>query len=529
VVPASRAILLAAIVLAAALRLPALAARPMHADEAVHADKLATLLEGGGYAYDPSEYHGPTLYYLTLVPAWLSGARRYVDLREQTLRCVPAVLGIALVALHPALRPVLGAPAAALAALLAALSPAMVFYSRDYIHEPLLVLFSFGALLATMQYLRRPAAGWAALAGVCAGLMLATKETAAIALAALLGALALTYATDRRRRELRAQWGHVALAAVVAVAVASLLFSSFLAHPRGILDAVRAYGLYLERAGGSSWHAHPWSYYLKLLIHFPAAGTPFWTEALIVVLAIAGAAAGWVRAPFDAGARWLRLLAFYTAALLVAYSAIPYKTPWCVLGFLHGMILLAGGGAVALVRACRPRALRVAVTLVIFAAATQLGWQAFAASFRYEADPRNPYVYAQTTPDVFRIAERVKELARAHPDGAAMPVQVISNDNLWPLPWYLRGLTGVAWWTGVPQQAPSAPVILITPDMEPALVHKLYELPPPGERALYASIFEQQLELRPRVEIRGYATSTLLEELHRREAASLPAAAGTGR
>ena len=52
----SRVIFLVPIILAAALRLPGLALRPMHADEAVHADKFGTLLEGGRYAYDPSEY-----------------------------------------------------------------------------------------------------------------------------------------------------------------------------------------------------------------------------------------------------------------------------------------------------------------------------------------------------------------------------------------------------------------------------------------------------------------------------------------
>ena len=51
---AEGAFFLALVVLAATLRLTALAARPMHADEAVHADKLGSLLEGGGYAYDPA-------------------------------------------------------------------------------------------------------------------------------------------------------------------------------------------------------------------------------------------------------------------------------------------------------------------------------------------------------------------------------------------------------------------------------------------------------------------------------------------
>jgi len=104
----SRGIFLVPILLAAALRFPGLASRPMHADEAVHADKFGTLLEGGGYAYDPSEYHGPTLYYLTLPSAWLQGARRYVDIDEVTLRAVPALLGVALVAAHLGARAFLG-------------------------------------------------------------------------------------------------------------------------------------------------------------------------------------------------------------------------------------------------------------------------------------------------------------------------------------------------------------------------------------------------------------------------------------
>ncbi len=48
--------------------------------------------------------------------------------------------------------------------------------------------------------------------------------------------------------------------------------------------------------------------------------------------------------------------------------------------------------------------------------------------------------------------------------------------------------------------------------MEPALVRKLYDLPPPGERELYVNIFERRVELRPRVELRGYAASRLFED-----------------
>ncbi len=522
--PLSKGAYLALVLLAAALRFPDLAGRPMHADEGVHADKFGTLLEGGGYVYDPSEYHGPTLYYLTLLPAWLQGARRYVEIDEVTLRSVPAALGVALVAAHLGARAFLGPSAALVAALLAAISPAMVFYSRYYIHEMPLVFFTFGALLGTGWYLHRRSVLAALLTGACAGLMHATKETAPLPLASLVAALALTLAVDRWRgaspppvRRL-VSVRDVALAVLVAVAVSATLFSSFFANPRGVFDSVRTYWLYLDRAGAATWHFHPWHYYLGLLVHFPARGTPFWTEGLILVLAVVGGASGWIaRGVPGADARVLRFLGFYTLLLLALYSAIPYKTPWCLLGFLHGMILLAGAGAVFLLRAFRGTASKALVVVLLGAAAAHLGFQAWAGSFRYAADPRNPYVYAQTGEDVFVIVERLKEVARVHPDGASLPVQIVSRENLWPLPWYLRGLSNVAWWNGVSDEAKPAPVVLLTPDMEPALVRRLYEVPPPGERELYVSLFERPVELRPGVELRGYVANGLREELRRLE------------
>jgi uncharacterized protein (TIGR03663 family) len=497
----------------------------MHADEGINADKFGTLLEGGGYAYDPSEYHGPTLYYLTLVPAWLQGARRYVDLDEATLRSVPAALGVGLVAAHLLARGSLGAGSAGAAALLASCSPAMVFYSRYFIHETPLVFFSFGALLAVCRYLQAPGAVPALVAGACAGLMLATKETAALALGSMVLGVGLTHAADRWREGGghplggRGSGRHLLEALAAGGVVSSIFFSSFLTRPEGMVDAVRAYKLYLGRATAPSLHSHPWWYYLELLIHHPSSGTPFWTEGSILVLAVVGCAAGWVagRVP-GANARALRFLGFYTLLMLVAYSAIPYKTPWCLLGFLHGMILLAGAGVAFLVQVVQGRVSRLSLWVVLAATTSQLGWQAFEASFHLAADPRNPYVYAHTGTDVFEIVGRLKSLARVRSDGASTGIQIISRENLWPLPWYLRGLPRVEWWTGVSDAATSAPIILVTPDMEPALARKLYDLPPPGERELYASIFERPVELRPGVELRGYAASSVWEDYRRHEA-----------
>jgi len=489
----------------------------MHADEAIHADKLGSLVEGRGYAYDPAEYHGPTLYYLTLLPAWITGERRYVDLDEAVLRSVPACAGTVLVLAHVLAHPVLGGTGAWLAALLAAISPAMVYYSRYYIHETLLVAASFGALLCLCAYLRRPGALVALAAGGFAGLMLATKETAAIALGCMLLALPVTGLFGPDRPPPRPLARHAVLACAAAVAVAALFFSSFFRHPSGVLDAARAYGHYLERASASP-HVHPWHYYLGLLAHFPASGTPFWTEAAILVLAALGAVSAWATHDAPGADRpLLRFVAVYTGLMVLAYSAVPYKTPWCLLGFLHGMILLAGAGAAWLVSRVRGSS-RALAAVAVAAVSAHLLWQAWAASFRFAADPRNPYVYAHTSTDVLEVAARLTQLAESHPAGRAMPLQVVTRRNVWPLPWYLRKLTGVEWWPGVSDTARLAPVVVVTPDQERDLVRRIYEVPPPGERELYVSVFDREMDLRPGVELRAYAAATLLDAWRRREA-----------
>src|ERR1039457_2759193 len=162
---------------AAAFRFPFLADRPMHCDEAENGDKFGLLLEHGRFEYSKADYHGPTLYYLTLAAARIQGITHYVDLNEVTLRSVAAILGVLLVGAHFFLIPYFGLYAAMLAALLTAVSPAMVYYSRYYIHEMLLVFLTFGTLLLVLKYCERKSPPWACAAGVCAGLMYATKET----------------------------------------------------------------------------------------------------------------------------------------------------------------------------------------------------------------------------------------------------------------------------------------------------------------------------------------------------------------
>ena len=470
---------------AAALRLPGLTARPMHTDEAVHAWKLGDLLEKDYYRYDPNEFHGPTLNYLTVPIARLRGQDTHASLDELTLRLLPAIFGIAMVVAAVLLVDGLGGWAVAVGALLAALSPAMSYYSRYYIMEVPLVFFTFLLLAAGYRYGRSGRLGWCLLGGAAAGLMYATKETWVFSIAAMAVALAATAGLERLsgraapdapgsapaslcvRQRL---WNWRALAALAAWAiVAVVFFSSLFTNARGPLDAVAAYGHAFNRAFGGSaeggnLHLNPWYYYFQCLFYTQYGRGPIWTEVLIGALAIVGMVAGFVgRGLGKADGRLVRFLAVYTVALMGIYVALPYKTPWCALSPLHGMILLAGVGGVALVRWTPTVWLKVAVGLLLAAATLQLGYQAYRTNFRFHYDRRNPWVYAHTLRGAVEIGERADGIASIDPAGHQMRINVFTPDqhDQWPLPWYLRRFDRdrVAYYMKVPDN-PDAPMII---------------------------------------------------------------------
>ncbi len=498
--------LLVALAAALALRLPRLDLRPMHGDEAVHAVKFDELWRTGRYVYDPHEYHGPTLYYATLPAVWLSGAADFAATEKHDYRIVPVVFGVGLILLPLLLADGLGRPATAAAALLTAVSPVLVFYSRYYIQEALLVFFTLLLIAAGWRSMRSRRVGWATLAGVAAGCLHATKETSVIVLAALGGALGVCAARERwtqvraadaPARRARHGGRHALLGAAAAVLTSAALHSAGFTQWRGPTDALRAVAEYAQRAGGGL-HEHAWYYYLNRLLYWQAGGGPVWSEALIVGLAVVGAGAAIWRAgaaefqssPRDSQTkghatpdtacsaaltspygtheahRLAAFLAVYALLLWVAYSLIPYKTPWCVLGPSHALVLLAGVGVAKLWRwADAARWRRAAVAVLLLAGIGHLGWQAWRGSQHrlWAADPRNPWIYAHPVRDVENLAQRLDDLAAVSPAGRELLVNVFV-ENPWPLPWYLRGFERVGYWEQPPAEPITADLVLASSD-----------------------------------------------------------------
>jgi uncharacterized protein (TIGR03663 family) len=477
---------------ALAFRLPKLDMRPLHGDEANQAYKAGILIERGEYRYDPIEHHGPTLPYLALPVAWLSSIHTFEDMTEFSIRIVPVLFGAGLILLLLGTTDGLGRAPALCAAVLIAISPALVFYSRYYIQETLLVFFAFAAIVAGWRYTQRPRWTWAILTGASAGLMHATKETCILSFAAMAGGLLLTMGWTRLRDGQRVGPGplltkgspeqrrallHLVVCVVAAVVVSVALFSSFFTNAGGPLDSILTYGTYLGRASNENAkgiHDKPWDYFLEVLTYIRTSSGTWWSEGLIVGLAVVGAIAALAqRGKPGSGIGLARFLAFYTVLLTAAYSLIPYKTPWCLINFLHPMTLLAGLGAVALVRWARFLPVRVVVALALAAGAGQLGYKAYEANYVVYSDVRNPYVYAHPVIAFKRLPRRAEELAQVHPDGHDMVIKVIvPSGDYWPLPWYLRKFNHVGYFHEIPEGM-DAPLVIVSRDVEPLVAHRL--------------------------------------------------------
>lgn len=457
-------------------RLPALPDRPMHTDEAVHAVKLGTLLEHGEYVYDPHEYHGPVIYYLTLPVLWAQDIGTLADVPDETPLRLPIALTGALLAgaVMLAWRD-LGFLQALVAALLLATSPAFVFYSRYYIQEVPFVGAMFLAFAAAWKAFRPGShGGWALAAGVFLGVSMALKETWLVMIGAGVLAAVLLHCRDHglvrslqfdtwvsRKRLIR-----FAVLVVVAFVTGAALLSNFLRHPQAVPDLFRSLASYVLRGVtgdsstfGAGIHDHPWYYYFELLIWPQVEGPWRWSEGFTLVLGLVGLLSALQKRHL--GATPWPFIGVTTILLTIVYCGLPYKTPWNMLPMFLGWTLLAGQGAAVLWAHARHPALRGVVGLTVTAWVGLLAVQSYRANIVRPADARNPYSYSASSTSVLRLAERARQLAAVSPQGNRMLIQIISSANdYWPLPWYLRQFPNIGYYTDTQQLLPGAALVL---------------------------------------------------------------------
>jgi predicted membrane-bound mannosyltransferase len=283
-----------------------------------------------------------------------------------------------------------------------------------------------------MHWWRDGRPGWALAAGLGAGLMQATKSSAPLFVVAALAGLALVRpGRPASRHPLR----DVSCALLTALLVAGLFQSSFGTNPRGLADALSTYASIGGRLATDTGQEKPWWYYLSLF-GWRRDGGVVTQQVPFAALALAGCVVALVskRHPL------LRWAAAYSAGLALVLSFTAYKTPWHVIHLVPGFALLAAGGLAAGPGPIAGRFVAAGLALAVMTAQAQ---QVRLTSFQRPADERNPYAYVHTSPDVLKLRERIRSMP------AGQLVRVISEE-VWPLPWYLRGSPQVGYWTKVP-------------------------------------------------------------------------------
>ena len=452
--------------LALGLRCLYIADRPVHSDEAVHAVILGEMLETGVYRYNPHDSHGPALYYLSYPFLWAWGVHALPEMEAWHLRLISALVGMAMVLTLALWARELGAGAVFAANVLLSVAAPFVYYQRYFIHEGLFVLLNLLLLRCLWLWFHaRGSIGLGMATGTVSALLFATKETASLVFLALgltacgmwltLERRAINNGTPRLVSAKSAGWAILSFAFVF-----TLFYSSFGTNAHGLGDFVAAQSRFAHRATGEG-HEKPWWTYLSWLLR-PEFYTVPWSGWIIFGPAALGTVRRWVE-PL------IRFLFFFALSLGVIYSLIPYKTPWLEMNFLAPAVLLAGAGIDAIFQGMRKY--KPIFALLVALGLSGLGRETWQTCFAHAADPRNPLAYAPTVGDVEQLAVRVAQLKKNAPRDSGCIIQVISTDY-WPLPWYLRGLGPVGYWSEVPPTI-TGDIVIASPDLLPALQSKI--------------------------------------------------------
>ncbi len=456
--------------------------RPMHGDEANQAVRAGVLLEQGVYHYDPADHHGPVLYYAAM-PFCRASTRTFSETNEINFRMVPVCFSILTLLFMLGLyrqdgKGLFTRPLGALMAVaFVAVSPAMNYYSRFFIQETMLVTFLTGILVCAVRYVdnesSRAKMYYAAGFGCSLGLALATKETVVLSIVAGVIALLCTCGVKRIRDKVSMRDALIVLGGAGGVAI--LLYSSFFTYPKGAYDAVfSTMSTYFYRATAVPEHHHAWNYYLTFLFGWQYGRGPVWGEigtllSLPILIAVLFPVARWAISKvypqqemnLTIPMKWTIFIAVYTLILTSLYSFIPYKTPWCILSFLHGFLLLAAIGFDVVYNGLRNTKTRYwrlndigVVVLCIFVGVivNMRLKQSTQACFKLAADIRNPYVYAHTGMDALKLVDAIEQAAMLKKGQGMYSVAIAiaaPASDYWPLPWYLRKFNNVGYWSKI--------------------------------------------------------------------------------
>ena len=213
----------------------------------------------------------------------------------------------------------------------------------------------------------------------------------------------------------------VAAAILVFAYVIVLFFSSFFTYAEGISKAFEAYAIWTKT--GNKDHTQNGLFgYLKWGMKI---------EAPILVIG----ALGILISLFRGKHRLAMFTGLWALGLFLAYTIIPYKTPWLALSYLLPLCIIAGY-AIGELLSEKDIRLKAAGAALAICGVSLLAYQTYQLNFVRYDDDEMPYVYAHTRRGFLDLIREIERYAEKSGRGTAATVEVVSPDY-WPMTWYL--------------------------------------------------------------------------------------------
>jgi len=449
------------------LRMFELGERVFHHDESVHASFTLKLFNSGEYSYNPA-YHGPFLFHST------AAVFHFLGINDATARLVPVFFGVATILVLFLLKKELGKSGVLWAMFLLAFSPGMVYFSRFFRNDMIIVFCTLAVVAGAFRYIdnihsskRYP---YLILTASSLAIAVTAKENAYIIIL-IFGAYAgmsLLYSiySSWKRENLSLQKTLIhkisallpflpefILSGALFIFIVMFFYTSLFRNDISLFSIVeRAFAHWMamhriERLGG------PFYYYIPILLVY---------EAPIVIFGVAGVSHFLKKKGQNAS--FFLFLCYWAFTSLLLYSYLQEKVPWLVVHIVLPFGILAGAYLGEIFsRKTEPmppeqelpeedispltgpklsprakysgKACNLTAGILALALLISLG-QCISVNYYRSMEPTELMTYTQASPDIRELMEKIGGFDR-RPETLRLYV-VDPNQLYWPLPWYLR-------------------------------------------------------------------------------------------
>ncbi|MDD3246733.1 MAG: TIGR03663 family protein [Methanosarcina sp.] len=449
------------------LRLFELGERVFHHDESVHASFTLKLLETGEYSYNPA-YHGPFLFHST------AAVFHFLGINDTTARLVPVFFGVATILLLFLLKKELGKSGVLWSMFLLAFSPSMVYFSRFFRNDMIIVFCTLAAVAGAFRYLdnihsskRYP---YLILTAASLAIAVTAKENAYLVILifgayAGMGLLYWIYSSWKRENlslqktlllkssALLSFLPEFLLSGALFIFIVMFFYTSLFRNDISLFSIVeRAFTHWMamhriERIGG------PFYYYIPILFRYEIPVILFGTAGFFHFLNKKGK-----------NASFFLFLCYWAFTSLLLYSYLQEKVPWLVVHIVLPFGILAGAclgdffsrniesikpdqglleGNISPLTDKKPfsrtehagKARTLTAVILALALLFSLG-QCISVNYYRSMEPAELMTYTQASPDIRELMVMIEGFNR-RPETLRLYV-IDPNKLYWPLPWYLR-------------------------------------------------------------------------------------------